>query len=632
MLILTVLLTCTFILARGAPLEANAFTFKMPVGTALVGQPDLNGLEWASVGPAGPGITIGAGSLSVAGLTSPLGNHARLAGVTGPGARIGLASNVTTGTLYYSLALRVADLGTLGTNGGTLAAFNNATGASPSLPAPLAARLLIRLKGTNYQLGLSATSPNTDDYWLEVALRPNDLVFVVVACELSDVITTRLWLNPSPAAFGISVGDEPESLSATSARNIDQLSSFVLMQEPALPALTLVDEIRVGTTWASVTPPAAALVGYSSGSTGAYGPLNVLFTTTLDLTADGIIHATDVSIAAGATLRFNKNANNTPVSLLARGRVVINGIIDVSGGGGDAVRGGQGGPGGYDGGFPQSGGNPPGEGYGLGRARLGSGGGGAAAHRTGPNTVDISGYNPVASGQPYGSVLQNPVEGGSGGSGIDVGGGGGGGAILIVSDTEIVIGSTGAINANGAGAAVNRSNPGSGGGVRLVAPKVSGTGSIYVAGGDVYFGFSLRGRASEGYVRIDTLDRSALSINAPGMSIGSSMNTIFDEVEDFEINIAEVAGTVIPKGSGPVTIVRPVGSNSNITVKVVANGFNALVPVRLCAIPDSGPGAGYSATLNNTAGPAEHTFNFDIPVNVRVTLNAFAGKDVPPVP
>ena len=623
MLVLTVLLTCTFILARGAPLDTSAFTFKMPVGTALSTQSDDGSLFWASVGPAGPGITIGAGSLSFAGLQSSLGNRARVVAPSA-GARIAFPNPITSNTLFVSAMLRITDLTGLATEGAPVLGFWDYDWWWCFRPAA----------GGRYQIDVSKSNSFrlTGDYIIGIA----ETVFVVASYTFvpgADNDIVRLWVNPLSTSFGAAV---PPETAVTTSDGPDAIElpgvQIHAATSPGSPAGYEIDEIRVGPTWASVTPPAAALVGYSSGSTGAYGPLNVTSNTTFDLPADGIIHATDVSIASNAVLRFNRNANNTPVSLLARGRVVINGIINVSGEGGNAVRGGQGGPGGYDGGFPQSGGSLPGEGYGLGRARLGSGGGGAAAHRTGPNTVDINGYSPVASGQPYGSVLQNPVEGGSGGSGIDVGGGGGGGAILIASDAEVAIGTTGAINANGAGAAVNRSNPGSGGGVRIVAPKVSGTGSINVSGGDVYFGSSLRGRGGDGYVRIDTLNRSELSINAPGASIGSSMNVSYDKLEDLRLRIAEVAGTIIPEGSGPVTIVRPIGSNSNITVKVIANGFNALVPVRLCALPDSGTGAGYSATLNNTAGPAEHVFNLAVPVNVRVTLNAFGGKDVPPAP
>src|SRR5262249_6327707 len=131
------------------------YGFTFAAGTELIGQAESNGAVWAAAGASGPQIMIASNSLSAPGLPPPAGNCARLAGVDGPAARIGLQTNVTSGTLFYSLALRVDELGTLGTNGGTLAALNNGTGSSSNLPAPLAARLLIRVSGTGYQLGLS---------------------------------------------------------------------------------------------------------------------------------------------------------------------------------------------------------------------------------------------------------------------------------------------------------------------------------------------------------------------------------------------------------------------------------------------------------------------------------------------
>jgi len=60
---------------------------------------------------------------------------------------------------------------------------------------------------------------------------------------------------------------------------------------------------------------AAALTAsaqFNSGSTGAYGPLNVTSNTALDLPADGIFNCSTITVATGATLRFNRNTNNTP--------------------------------------------------------------------------------------------------------------------------------------------------------------------------------------------------------------------------------------------------------------------------------------------------------------------------------
>src|SRR5437868_213684 len=62
---------------------------------------------------------------------------------------------------------------------------------------------------------------------------------------------------------------------------------------------------------------------FSSGSTGAYGPMNITTNTTLDLPSDGIFHCTTITVAAGATLNFKPNSLNTPVYLLATGAISV---------------------------------------------------------------------------------------------------------------------------------------------------------------------------------------------------------------------------------------------------------------------------------------------------------------------
>src|SRR6266404_5987633 len=89
-----------------------------------------------------------------------------------------------------------------------------------------------------------------------------------------------------------------------------------------------------------------ALAQFSSGSTGADGPLNVTSNMTLNLPANGIFNLTTINVASGATLTFNRNVLNTPVYLLATSNVTITGTIDVSGKTVTFGKGGEGGPGG----------------------------------------------------------------------------------------------------------------------------------------------------------------------------------------------------------------------------------------------------------------------------------------------
>ena len=96
------------------------------------------------------------------------------------------------------------------------------------------------------------------------------------------------------------------------------------------------------------------------------------------------------------------------------------------------------------------------------------------------------------------------------------------------------------------------------------------------------------------------------------------------------LDIVNVAGQNIPLNSGPITILRPLGSSSNITVRVSATDFAGLLPTMLTVTPDGGTRAVFSADINNTTvNPAEATFNVTVPLNVQVTLNAFGGNNLP---
>lgn len=365
--------------------------------------------------------------------------------------------------------------------------------------------------------------------------------------------------------------------------------------------------------------------GFASGSSGAFGPLNVTANTTLDLPADGILHCTTIQVAAGAKLTFRRNALNTPAYLLATGDVEIAGTIDVAGGSAPGVLavGGAGGPGGFDGGAPGVGGLPAGAGLGPGAGRA------VEADQTpGAGTYGLAweGMTP-ADGAVYGSPLLVPMLGGSGGggywrsSGGGSGGGGGGGALLIASSTAIrFVGSAGAIYANGGGSS-GGGRQGSGGAVRLVAPVVSGLGAVLVTG--VGGNFS---PAGAGRVRVDTLDRRDLRVSvlpSASLSLGALMMVFRDPAP--RLDLIEAAGTTVPEGtSSPVLVQLPFGSSPERTVTVQARDFGGAVPVRVVLTPENGNPVAYDATLDNAAAnPATVAVNVTFPLNTVVRVHAW---------
>ncbi len=175
---------------------------------------------------------------------------------------------------------------------------------------------------------------------------------------------------------------------------------------------------------------AAEAQTFNSGSTGADGAFSPTSNITLALPANGIFNFTTINVPSGVTVKFTRNAGNTPATLLATGDVTISGTIDVSSAnGGISIRnvtaiapnGGAGGPGGFDGGSGAIGAPSSTGGTGLGPG--GGIGGGTAGGMTngvgaGFATVGIDPYGRTGVGGPaYGNPSLLPIVGGSGGGG-----------------------------------------------------------------------------------------------------------------------------------------------------------------------------------------------------------------------
>jgi hypothetical protein len=396
----------------------------------------------------------------------------------------------------------------------------------------------------------------------------------------------------------------------------------------------------------AATQPLLRAQGFTSGSNGSDGPMNITSNTVLQLPPDGIFRCTTINIAAGTTLRFQRNALNTPVTLLAQGDVIINGVINLSGAASlGNFAGGIAGPGGFDGGpggfFTASENLPGGAGQGPGGGKQGTGtGGDVLAAGSGAFGSRVSAWIDNRDGFTYGTPLLIPLIGGSGGGGVngnkDGGGGGGGGAILIASSTLIRVNAGGGIiSRGGMGSTVGGSpgNGGSGGAIRLVAPRVYGVGDLNVSGVG-YCGMDCGHLTGGGRIRIDSIFRfeptNAAAHNigfnfqpANITSVGSAM-VVFPPNSP-RLDILAAAGTIIPEGTnGPVFVELPFGANTNQTVTVQARNFGTNVNIRVMLTPAAGEPISYDTQINNlTSNPAQTTVNVGIPLNTVVAVNAW---------
>ena len=230
-----------------------------------------------------PGLVVSGDTLSLqydgSGINTGSGNPAATDGTTLS------AGGISTDSLYYSLLMKVTAIQTFG--GGTGNGFATGTAnltqgsfmagmqtiAASSAPGTLttAGPLLIRSgDGTQfsptYQLGTCRTTTPADrQFYTGQAFNVNDTVFVVVKYDFG-ATTASLFINPTP---GSSEGSAQLTVSGGAALTLNTgVKSFFVRNNSVEPDALLIDELRIGTTWADVTPapePGAAALAIVGG-------------------------------------------------------------------------------------------------------------------------------------------------------------------------------------------------------------------------------------------------------------------------------------------------------------------------------------------------------------------------------
>jgi hypothetical protein len=238
---------------------APALTAYAP-GDNLAGQTNAGGQYWTQAGPSGNQPIIQAGSLAVGGLNGPSGNSVKFGG-NGMSARFNLGTATTNGTLFYSFVVRLADISTLNSSGVFWAGFNNSSGTQATTPNTVGTRLVTRSASGGFNLGLDKSSGQVGSFAFSLQVfTTNDVIFLVASYTFNAATTNddiaQLWINPSASTFG-SANPPTPTLTSTAGNDLGQLASFVLFNRSgAEPAVIFADELRVGASWASVTPAA----------------------------------------------------------------------------------------------------------------------------------------------------------------------------------------------------------------------------------------------------------------------------------------------------------------------------------------------------------------------------------------
>ncbi len=401
--------------------------------------------------------------------------------------------------------------------------------------------------------------------------------------------------------------------------------------------------LLVGVAIVGLTATLAGAQTFSSGSTGADGAFTPAANTTLTLPANGVFNFTTVNIPAGVTVKFQRNATNTPVFMLATGNVLIAGTIDIggetggSGGAGPVAligKGGEGGPGGFAGGNAGRGIEFGGSFLQQGGRGLGPGGGGRISSAPDNGAGGGFGEPGVPSGGgggvTYGSPTLLPLVGGSGGGGGAGGnpngcaGGGGGGAILIASSGTITVngeilargGATGPPPCGGGGG-----GGGSGGGIRLVANTIAGTGSLHAQGGTgTNFGFPIQqSEGGRGRIRLEANTFTFSGFRSPPASIATP-GTVF-VTPNPTLSITAVAGQAAPTNpAGSFTIpdiVLPATTTSPVTVNLAASNIPVGTTIQVSVLPFNG----YTATVANSTGLSGTLASSTASASLAIALN-----------
>jgi autotransporter-associated beta strand protein len=178
----------------------------------------------------------------------------------------------TTGTVYFSTVVQLWGFGNPAINDylcGLGTGDTNSTTHSVGIYIQQNANQVPAYPNIPYQVGVfkgnltpSQATPGTNGNWAPTSPLDYNILFLVCRVNLNaagpGLSTCDLWVNPSPSAFYTNEANVPtpdvQGVGGTVADTPGGLSLF-FMKITTYPVDRLFTDVRVGTTWASVTPP-----------------------------------------------------------------------------------------------------------------------------------------------------------------------------------------------------------------------------------------------------------------------------------------------------------------------------------------------------------------------------------------
>lgn len=333
--------------------------------TNLIGRIDTrDSIQWFQAGP-NAALTnppyVAPGSLSYPGRPPAKGNRIQLGGNSGMAARFSFkdADAAVTGTLYYSLLLRITDVSALSSSAIFWAGFNNSQGSQTATPSVVCARLITKLDPsatTNYLIGFVKNSGTAGTFSFATnSFTTNEVVLVVGSYTFvgdKDTLPddyARMWINPDPSTFG-AAAPPPATLTNTAGADFGNIRSFFVVNRTvagppvASTPRAQVDELLIGTSWAEVAPATNDMLAVAPKSQRAVAGNNVYLNTRAQM-ADSWqwrFNGTDIPGATGRSLSITnlQPASAGTYSLVysnAAGTAISNATVSIAGGGYQAL-------------------------------------------------------------------------------------------------------------------------------------------------------------------------------------------------------------------------------------------------------------------------------------------------------
>ncbi len=222
--------------------------FDYTTGANLIDAPD-----WENTSTSSDEVLVSTGSLSYTGLAASTGNSISFDGV-GSDPLIQFTP-VSSGTAYASFMFKVTDqsaITDLGDGGyfAVLGSFDARVWVRPDTD-PV---------GTTFDIGFgngSSNPPTTTSTY-----NVGDVIFIVMSYETGTGVL-NIWVNPTDTSFG-AASAPAVTMTETDATPSASIDQFVVRQDSAgeTPFIEF-DELRIGTSWADVTPTTTASIGKS---------------------------------------------------------------------------------------------------------------------------------------------------------------------------------------------------------------------------------------------------------------------------------------------------------------------------------------------------------------------------------